>query len=338
MNDFKTDNENKGKVTPLRASFNKHPGKLNCNYKDSKVSKVSSPVVMTGFMTQYMIDEKDSDSISNDRNILSYNHFGTLRPEKTILCQTVSELDKLRPICEMFDIAITDQVTVSILMVDVLKQLRTFLHKSIDEDASNLLNVNEKWLVLLKSDNIQNALKNDSDWKRLVTVSNNEVDSMSSENDFQSYKDLFKNDDQSNRDKLYTILRIMLQQHDIDSSSVSNESDSAVNNHSAYEYFDNYCPWLKLWSMFRIFNLQLNTWEESFQSYFDELCLVAYLEFSETDIPSMIANLSPKITSKTSKDIKVTIHWSSESISSLINTQEMLCKTVHSRLLDGICR
>ena len=335
MNDFRSDNEKNGKVTPLRASFNKHPGKLNCNYKDSKVSP---PVAMTGFMTQYMSGKKNKDTISNTSKILSYNHFGTLRPEKNIPCQMVSNVEELRPICEMFGIDITEQVTVSFLMVEVLKQLHTFLHKSIDEATSNLLNVNEKWVGLLKSESIQNALRNDSDWKRLVTVLNNEGDSMSSDNDFQSYKDLFKNDDQSNRDKLYTILRIMLQQHDIDNSNVSNESDLAVNNHSAYEYCDNYCPWLKLWSMFRIFNLQLNTCEDSFQSYFDELCLVACLEFSETDIPSMIAKLSPKTTSKTSKDITVTIHWSSESISTLIQTQETLCKKAHSRLLDGICR
>ena len=82
----------------------------------------------------------------------------------------------------------------------------------------------------------------------------------------------------------------------------------------------------------------MNTFEESFQSYFDEVCLIASLEFLETDIPSMIVKMTSKIANMISKNIKVTIYWSSDSVNTLIKTQEKHGITVHSRVLDGICR
>ena len=111
----------------------------------------------------------------------------------------------------MFDVEITSEVTVSVLMVNVLKRMLSFLHKSTKEPPSDHLDLNNKWLQVFKSEKIQHALKDDSDWHRLYNNPNDDMNKVSADNDDQSNIDLLDSDDQSSRDKLYTIFRIMLQ-------------------------------------------------------------------------------------------------------------------------------
>ena len=88
MNDFQMLDKREGKFTPLRASFNKHPGKLNCDYKDANIP---TPVAISAFMSQYTKSKEQPGNISNTGNTLYYNPFGTVSPEKNYLVKWSQE-------------------------------------------------------------------------------------------------------------------------------------------------------------------------------------------------------------------------------------------------------
>ena len=90
MKEVRCNNHTKVLVTPLRASFNKHPGKLNFEFKEA-YDNVTKKI--NGFITQYC---------SKTTNPFTYIPFGTASPKLTFSCQMVLEVKKLKIICELF--------------------------------------------------------------------------------------------------------------------------------------------------------------------------------------------------------------------------------------------
>lgn len=293
MKDYRSEDLMEGTITPLRGSFNKHPGKLNCKYKDSSTS---SSMSISGFMTQLT---------RVDGNSFYYKAFGTASPEKNISCAMVSTIAAIRPILDFFDIKSTGDDKVTDLMVNVLKRIETILHK-LPRKASEDTDFYKKWDQFSNAVELENAMKNETN--------------------------MSADDRQRDRDKLYTILRIMIQKYHIE----SDKSAIQYKNHAEFKFPENYSPWLRLWTLFQSFNLQLNTFEESFQSYFDEMCGIASLEFSETDIPSMLAKRISE--NNGSMDIRVTTYYSIDDVNGLIKKQEKRSLDGNCRVLDGLCR
>lgn len=106
----------------------------------------------------------------------------------------VSTVAALGPICKCFDIKITEDVTVSDLMVNVLNRIERILHKSAETPLEDT-DFYKKWDDFSKTIEIENALKNDSDMKGSDSNPNNDTNSISSDNDDQSNTNMSANDE-----------------------------------------------------------------------------------------------------------------------------------------------
>ena len=82
-------------VTPLRASFNKHPGKLNFEIKEGQEYTEHSKI--RGFITEYCVETPYT---------FTYIPFGTARPKVTYPSQMVLKVEKLKMLCELLRIDI----------------------------------------------------------------------------------------------------------------------------------------------------------------------------------------------------------------------------------------
>ena len=102
----------------------------------------------------------------------------------------------------------------------------------------------------------------------------------------------------------------------------------------------------------------MNTFEDDYETYFQEVYRLASMEFSESDIPSMIVDNKFNIIHKhhvsaekdvigggyrvasvaSGKTFSLAISCIQDDVSALIESQEAHIATVNERVFDGICR
>ena len=98
MKDVVGSDNTKVLVTPLRASFNTHPGKFNFQLKVSDWINLEVKK-LNGFITEYC---------SKDFNTFTYTPFGTANPKSTFSSKMVLEVEKLKSLCELFQVDIVN--------------------------------------------------------------------------------------------------------------------------------------------------------------------------------------------------------------------------------------
>ena len=378
-------------VTPLRASFNTHPGKLNFQLKVSNIIN-QEPKKINGFITEYCLE---------DSNMFTYIPLGTASPKSTVSGKMVLEVEKLKSLCELFEVdieAISEAYSVTHFFNLMMRSIHD--HFNVQLDPSDLSKTNtcgicaaeciigdnkvfedRKELICTKCadpDNRDEALcsiyrKNhnipaelelkiskdsfyDSHWDE-ASESRIVKDAVLNDPDWirthEMYEDVVKNDWNRNiyhDSGRYIHFRIILQQLLMDHWKIYDKKKACpYKSHKDFTYKERYNPWLKLWSLFQIFNLQLNTFGDDYETYFQEVYRLASMEFSISDIPSMIVdnmiNMVDIDEGVSTCGLKVdsgclfslTLTCIEDDVDDVIKSQEAHSTNVNERVFNGIC-
>ena len=184
---------------------------------------------------------------------------------------------------------------------------------------------------------VKDAVLNDPDWirthKMYEDLGNNELN-----------KNIYR---ESGR---YILFRIILQQLLMDHWKTYDKKKACpYKSHKDFTYKERYNPWLKLWSLFQIFNLQLNTFGDDYETYFQEVYRLASMEFSISDIPSMIVDNKINMVAIDEGVCKgglkvdsgylfsLTLTCIEDDVDDVIKSQEAHSTNVNERVFNGIC-
>jgi len=396
MKDVVGSDNTKVLVTPVRASFNTHPGKLNFQLKVSDWINLEVKK-LNGFITEYCLE---------DSNTFTYIPLGTASPKSTISSKMVLEVEKLKSLCELFQVDMVNNknaISEAESVTDFFNLMMESIHEHLDVqlDPSDLSKTNtcgicaveciigdnkvfedrkelicskcadpdirdkELYSIYRKNHNIPAELElkiskdsfYDSHWDE-ASESRMVKDAVLNDPDWirthKMYEDLGKNYWNKNiwiDSGRYILFRIILQQLLMDHWKIYDKKKACpYKSHKDFTYKERYNPWLKLWSLFQIFNLQLNTFGDDYETYFQEVYRLASMEFSTSDIPSMIVD--NKINMVAIDEIKgsrggvktdsgclfsLTLTCIEVDVDDVIKSQEAHSTNVNERVLNGIC-
>ena len=92
--------------------------------------------------------------------------------------------------------------------------------------------------------------------------------------------------------------------------------------HSDFKYDENYSPWLKLWSLFTVFNLQFHAFEKFFETYFFVGWILNNMAYGERYLPSMLVR--PALNFQSVPSFRVHISSSMDDVNIVSKSQKSL--------------
>jgi len=356
-------------MTPLRSSLQHHPIKIKSLYEKSVDIEFVS---MNGFMTECSSDESLRNA-GNNSSAINYIPLASADPNAAKKYQIVSDTDKLSILCNIFEVECNTTDSVASLMYRIIKKIQKRIVMPMDlmtkytcgiceepckkgdtyyhEDISKLIcetcskpekrdkdqfdkyvkrygqKVKEQYVVKndLFDTNWEEMLvtactkiRKDKDWMVLI----DRKSKLTGEVDLPKAMDLIA-------------FRINLELLMLDKITLFDKQfNDQYKEHSDFKYDENYSPWLKLWSLFKMFNLQFHAFEKSFETYFFAVWQLTRMSYKECYHPSMV--VKPVLHFPLLPSFQINISSSMKDVNTGVKSQKNLKKDKDSRVLDGI--